>query len=86
MKRAYTKPELFCEDYELSVEIAGNCGRKFSNSVNHNDPKYCYYEMGDDIIFITSNSVCDGDALNAFDGTSFCYETNSYGENIIFAS
>ena len=86
MKRAYTKPELSCEEHELSVSIAGNCGRQFSNSVNHNDPKDCYYNIGGDIIFVNSNKMCVPNSSNEYDGDLFCYMTNSSGDKIIFAS
>lgn len=84
MKRVYTKPELFCEEYELSVEIAGNCGQKFSKVVNSTKSSTCSFPMGTSMIFLETNDKCD--TYEYFDDDLFCYEGNNSGENIIFAS
>lgn len=85
MKRAYIKPELFCEEYELSIDIAGNCGQKFSNMATHNDPEICTYQMMGDTLFTDTNSKCTPGATGLYDDL-FCYMGTSYGEKIVFAS
>lgn len=57
MKRTYTKPELFCEEYELSVSIAGNCGVEMrTHEVNTNDWKTCGFKMGFDWLFVSETN------------------------------
>lgn len=85
MKRAYIKPELFCEEYELSVDIAGNCSQRFSNTATHNDPETCTYQMMGDTLFVDTNSKCTPGSTAAFE-EFFCYVGTSYGDNIVFAS
>lgn len=84
MKRIYTKPELFCEEYELSVAIAGNCGQKFSKITNSTQPSTCSFPMGTSNIFLDTNTRCD--TYNYFDYDLFCYEGSHSGEKIIFGS
>lgn len=74
MKRAYTKPELFCEDYELSVSIAGNCGSEFpAYNVTQADYEHCGYKMGRGIVFITEGVCTTFPSGEGADGT-FCYQ------------
>ena len=58
MKRTYTKPELFCEEYELSVSIAANCSESFNRgSASHNEPYTCFYQIGR-VRYFASSEVC----------------------------
>lgn len=77
MKRIYTKPELFCEEYELSVAIAGDCGDMWTKS-NFTQAKIdsCGYRLGDNILFSDSvNSMCTQKALIDVEGGGYCYNT-----------
>lgn len=75
MKRVYTKPELFCEEYELSVAIAGDCGDSWNKSMfTQTDRNTCGYQMGDKILF-TYNSVCTKKELIDEEGGIYCYNT-----------
>ena len=59
MKKTYSKPELFCEEYELSVSIAGNCGVEMrAHQVNTSTYKTCGFKMGPDWLFVTEK-FCD---------------------------
>lgn len=85
MKKVYTKPELFCEEYELSVSIAGNCGAGFgAYNVNTSDYKSCSYKMGPDKIFVT-DGVCD--TIPGYEGENgtACYNT-VVANNLVFSS
>lgn len=74
MKRAYTKPELFCEDYELSVSIAGNCTAGLSAfNVTQSDYLSCGYKMGRGIVFVTEGVCTTFPSGEGADGT-FCYQ------------
>lgn len=84
MKRVYTKPDLFCEEYELSVEIAGNCSQNFSNSVNHNNPYKCTYDMLGETIFHETNKACSPNT-GLYEDDMFCYQPSD-GDKIVFAS
>lgn len=73
MKRTYTKPELFCEEYELSASIAGNCGIEMHvRDVNFGDYTSCGIKMGFDWLFMDEPN-CDtfpeGDGDNGI-----CYQ------------
>lgn len=77
MKRIYTKPELFCEEYELSVAIAGDCGDMWNKS-NFTQAKIdsCGYQMGDYILFSYSvTSTCTQKELIDDDNGNYCYNT-----------
>lgn len=87
MKRVYTKPELFCEEYELSVAIAGDCGDNWNKSMfTHSNINSCGYKMGDYILFSYSvTSTCTQKELIDEDGGYYCYNTVE-GMQKVFAS
>lgn len=85
MKRAYTKPELFCEEYELSVSIAGNCDQRFvGGKFSSSDPFTCGYYMGTETIFASKPACAITYGVDETDST-FCYQT-SEDVPIVFAS
>lgn len=53
MKKAYQKPELIFDCFELSSSIAAGC-EMISNSVEN----VCAVKVGDDVVYITDFSVC----------------------------
>lgn len=74
MKKAYVKPELFCEEYELTTAIAGNCGAEFNAfNVNTSDVKTCTYRMMDHFLFISANMACDEQPTD----DELCYQVAS---------
>lgn len=77
MKRIYTKPELLCEEYELSVAIAGDCGDSWDRSMfTHLDVNVCGYEIGGEIMFSTGiESRCVDRYPVDKPGSSYCYNT-----------
>ena len=80
MKKAYTKPELFCEEYELSASIAGNCGVGFgAYNVTTSDYKSCGYRMGRGIVFIATGVCTIFPSGEGADGT-FCYQVPNPAE------
>lgn len=84
MKKVYTKPELFCEEYELSVSIAGNCGAQFSAfNVNTSSITTCTYRDVDEFIFIQANAACTEHP--AYDDDLLCYVTATEG-SLAFSS
>lgn len=87
MKRVYTKPELFCEEYELSVAIAGDCGDGWNKSMfTQSNINSCGYQMGDYILFSCSvTSTCTQKELIDEDGGNYCYNTVE-GMQKVFAS
>lgn len=87
MKKAYAKPELFCEEYELSVSIAGNCNAEFSAyNVLPTDAQSagCGYRMRNKIVFIEQNTTC---SIKSIDGTELgiCYQVPTDWD-VIFSS
>lgn len=91
MKRAYSKPELFCEDFKLSESIAGNCGNSLHKfNITSADVNTCGYLYGGDVLFVSSG-ICEilaGDfgTEEEFEGLyGFCY--HSSGDNsVVFSS
>lgn len=77
MKRIYTKPELFCEEYELSVAIAGDCSEMWNKSYfTQAEIDSCGYRMGENILFSYSvNSTCTQKELIDKEGSGYCYNT-----------
>lgn len=74
MKKTYVKPELFCEEYELSVAIAGNCGSQFSAfNVNTSDVYTCTYKDANEFLFVDTNSNCT--EKPDYDNDGICYVT-----------
>lgn len=74
MKKAYVKPELFCEEYELSTAIAGNCGTGFSAfNVNSGDPYSCSYTIRNKTVFLNEGICSIIPETDGADGT-FCYQ------------
>lgn len=74
MKKAYVKPELFCEEYELSTAIAGNCGTGFSAfNVNSGDPYSCSYTIRNKTVFLTPG-ICT-EVIAKDDESMYCYQT-----------
>lgn len=67
MKKAYIKPEAFCEEYELSVSIAAHCAEWMDQSfATLNDIHACNYKVGRRYLFMESSAGCttiprDGD-------------------------
>lgn len=74
MKKVYTKPELFCEEYELSAAIAGNCSVGMgAYNVNSGDPYNCSYTMGTKKVFLTTGICNRVPETDGAEGT-FCYQ------------
>lgn len=77
MKRTYTKPELFYEEYELTEAIAGNCGNKlYLDKVNSGSYLSCTVDMGGGDFLFMSPPSCNTDPA---DIGGICYE--AYAEN-----
>lgn len=81
-KKAYTKPELFCEEYELSTSIAANCTwvlhRAYTTATERGQ---CGYKMGTDTLFMEA-PICN--ITPDFDGDdvgfgSVCYQVPTDG-------
>lgn len=91
MKKTYMKPEMFCEEYELSTAIAGTCGHSVSaTQVTSGDAFTCGYKYGGRTVLFVSTPVCNTLAPNYDEGTfeaqyGFCYQTS--GDNsMVFSS
>lgn len=71
MKKAYVKPQLFYEDFELSHNIA-NC----SASLNHGKNGDCHYEVAGNVTIFLENINCTN-SVGSVEG--YCYETGMDG-------
>ena len=86
MKKAYAKPELLFESYELNT--AGNCAPGYGNA-NASGPEQCSFAPKDNpflkLFYDYTTQGCDFDAPSA----GFCYQNvgaMSGGGNNIFQS
>lgn len=83
MKKAYTKPELFCEDYELSTAIAGNCSAALHAAyTNQSNYTSCSYQIGFDFLFVKDNGECDTyiNDGGSWAGDTICYQVPTAAE------
>lgn len=72
MKKKYEKPMIWFEDFKMSANIAGNCGR---DTGTYSDTNSCNYEFGGKYLF-TGYSGCitkPQDDVDAF----ICYHNPS---------
>lgn len=84
MKKAYTKPELFCEEYQLSVSIAAHCASWIDpEMVNSSDYTSCGYYLAGRTLFMERPN-CD-DRLKYDGDRNVCYQQPSE-ENKVFSS
>ncbi len=73
MKKAYTKPELLFESYELNT--AGNCAPGLGEA-NATGPETCTYKPNDLLgftLFYSTNPACEVEAADE----GFCYQNVS---------
>ena len=83
MKKVYTKPEIFFDDFSLSQNIAGDCEEKIDTQARGQ----CGLDFGSFVVFLgTVGTKCTGDGI--VDGTdgdgqygNICYHV-PYGENL----
>lgn len=79
MKKAYEKPMLYAESYELMEHVAGGCALDGMNMPTHRDTTKCGFRVngGNAIAYQTAN-VCIGWWNDDFDepfDDIFCYNT-----------
>jgi len=86
MKKAYVKPEMFYENFELSHNIA-NCGYTGRTNYNLNDPNNCSYEYkpGNNLFYDTTAQACTVDA-NTVGADIYCYQTGTEDLVQVFGS
>ena len=84
MKKAYSKPELYYERYELSSNIAGNCATGLPvNEIGPTDHMSCTVNVGVGMLFLQANSDCDTEPIEKDFG--FCYEVYT-ASNMLWSS
>ncbi len=74
MKKAYCKPELYYESYELSSNIAGNCATGLPvGEVNMSSYSSCAVNVGGgDFLFLNDGIGC---TTVPSEGDSYCYQS-----------
>ena len=65
MKKQYVKPELYFENFELSMSIA-TC----ANPTHTPAGKMCEIDMGDGVVAFLSKNTCN---FTPEDGEKYCY-------------
>lgn len=91
MKKKYSKPELYIENFQLTQSIAKHCGAK-DNDYPFGTPGYaekgtCGWNVDGLVIWVAAATGCNGD-LNYSEDVEvmgLCYN-NPNGANQIFAS
>ncbi len=82
MKKSYVKPRVYFENFQLSANIAGNCGGPNKDPVfmgNHSNAHSCTWSDGEATLFI-ENAACTSKP----DG-NICYDV-PFENNRIFGS
>ena len=90
MKKAYTKPQLFVEDFALTQTVASGCGTSTSSisslgHPSHWDRSTCGWDLGSGMILWVSESACTIPTPADANASGFCYN-NPEGGIVIFAS
>lgn len=85
MKKLYTAPELYFEEYEINTSIAGGCGHPlYADSINSGDVDHCTYDIyAGTTVFSGMNGSCE---IHPADGEyNICYQVATPNE-LIFNS
>ena len=89
MKKAYNKPELYVESFQLTQSIAGTCSAEWGGntlgSPNHDSKSTCGWDMGNMVLWIDSTTKCSMSLSEDSEFQGICYNTPS-GGNTIFGS
>lgn len=89
MKKAYNKPVLFVESFQLTQSIAGTCsvaaGGNSLGSPNHDSKDTCGWDLGIMVLWVDSSTNCNKLLGTDADFEGLCYNTPS-GGNTIFGS
>lgn len=89
MKKAYNKPELFVESFQLTQSIASTCSVEWGGNTlgkpGHNDQTSCGWDMGNMVMWTESVAQCTTKIDEATEAFGLCYNTPN-GGNSIFGS
>lgn len=90
MKKQYSKPGIFIEEFQLSQNISTACGVPGGGSSlgrpKYADPMSCAWEVGDVLVFTNSvGTKCDWKLDEGEDYEGVCYNNPTSGNNV-FAS
>ena len=82
MKKAYKKPELYFENFELSTSIATGCGVGYNHSnTNFSNARDCNFFYDTDKVFLNTDNC----TMTEFDENMFCYHVPT-ANNKVFSS
>ncbi|MGM9591436.1 MAG: hypothetical protein ACI3VK_01805 [Oscillospiraceae bacterium] len=84
MKKAYSKPELYYERYELSSNIAGNCATGLPvGEIGPYDYETCTVGIGGgNKLFLNVGIGCNTEPI---EGNGYCYQSFALNE-MLFSS
>ncbi len=84
MKKAYSKPELYYERYELSSNIAGNCATGLPvGEINSGTYVDCKVSVGGgNFLFLSEGIGCNTEPI---EGNGYCYQSFALNE-MLFGS
>ncbi len=89
MKKAYNKPELYVESFQLSQSIASTCsvaaGGNSLGSPSHDSKSTCGWDLGNMVLWVDSSTGCNKSLDVDADFLGMCYNTPN-GGNTIFGS
>ena len=88
MKKAYNKPELYVESFQLSQSIASACvaaGGNSFGSPNHASKDTCGWSLVSMVLWVDSSTGCNKFLDVDADFQGICYNTPNDG-NTIFGS
>lgn len=87
MKKVYTAPELYYEEYEINTSIAGGCGHPlYADSINSGNADSCTYSIyPGTTVFSDKNISCDIQIYGDDNVENICYQHATPNE-LIFNS
>ena len=89
MKKAYNKPALYVESFQLNQSIASTCNVEWGGNTlgkpGHSSKATCGWDMGNMIMWVDATTGCDTPIDVDADAFGLCYNTPS-GGNTIFGS
>lgn len=87
MKKSYVKPQVFFESFQLSADIAGNCGASYKNNdnVTYRDLiSGCGYTFNGKKVFVSQEQGCVYESQTG-EEYGICYHVPVAGDTL-FAS
>ncbi len=79
MKKAYVKPQLYFDSFELNTSIATGCSAGYNHeNTTFSNANSCVLKFGTDTVFLNV-AIC---SLTEFDENQFCYHVPTSNDKV----